>query len=35
VIVCRLGKVVGELSGADITEEKVMNLALGLGEVAS
>jgi ABC-type sugar transport system ATPase subunit len=35
VIACRLGKVVGELSGADITEEKVMNLALGLGEVAS
>jgi ABC-type sugar transport system ATPase subunit len=35
VIVCRLGQVVGELSGGDIAEEKVMNLALGLGEVAS
>jgi ABC-type sugar transport system ATPase subunit len=35
VIVCRQGQVVGELSGEDIAEEKVMNLALGLGEVAS
>jgi ABC-type sugar transport system ATPase subunit len=35
VIVCRQGQVVGELSGADIAEEKIMNLALGLSEVPS
>jgi ABC-type sugar transport system ATPase subunit len=35
VIVCRHGQVVGELSGADVAEEKIMNLALGVGEVAS
>jgi ABC-type sugar transport system ATPase subunit len=35
VIVCRQGQVVGELSGADIAEEKIMNLALGLSEMAS
>ena len=33
VVVCRQGQVVGELSGADITEEKTMNLALGVNEV--
>ncbi len=35
VIVCRQGQVVGELSGADVAEEKIMNLALGLSEVPS
>jgi ABC-type sugar transport system ATPase subunit len=35
VIVCRQGQVVGELAGADIAEEKIMNLALGVSEVRS
>jgi ABC-type sugar transport system ATPase subunit len=33
VIVCRQGQVAGELAGADIAEEKIMNLALGVSEV--
>lgn len=33
VVVCRQGQVVGELSGADIAEEKIMNLALGVSAV--
>jgi ABC-type sugar transport system ATPase subunit len=35
VLVCRTGRVVGELTGADINEEAIMTLALGANEVSA